>query len=163
MEDEKCHNLIRWLICSKQCRPWSDCSFKCCLICVYTVCSCLSVPKLRIFMVFIQSGSESMQSVYPNIYDQISYVYVEFGVHTPKFGKITKVDSVKGPMASSKVSIFEKRGDIWPQVISNASARHVSIISRKTEVHPIIPITETSPYSFGNFRKFSLYNCFMPI
>ena len=25
------------------------------------------------------------------------------------------------------------------------------------------PITETSPYSFGNFRKLSLYNCFMPI
>ena len=24
-------------------------------------------------------------------------------------------------------------------------------------------ITETSPYSFGNFRKVSLYNCFMPI
>ena len=23
-------------------------------------------------------------------------------------------------------------------------------------------ITETSPYSFGNFRKLSLYNCFMP-
>ena len=26
-----------------------------------------------------------------------------------------------------------------------------------------VPITETSPYSFGNFRKLSLYNCFMPI
>ena len=24
-------------------------------------------------------------------------------------------------------------------------------------------ITETPPYSFGNFRKLSLYNCFMPI
>ena len=24
-------------------------------------------------------------------------------------------------------------------------------------------ITEMSPYSFGNFRKLSLYNCFMPI
>ena len=24
-------------------------------------------------------------------------------------------------------------------------------------------ITETSPYSFGNFLKLSLYNCFMPI
>ena len=24
-------------------------------------------------------------------------------------------------------------------------------------------ITETSPCSFGNFRKLSLYNCFMPI
>ena len=24
-------------------------------------------------------------------------------------------------------------------------------------------ITETSPYSFGNFRKLSLYNCFMPV
>ena len=24
-------------------------------------------------------------------------------------------------------------------------------------------ITETSPYSFGNFRKLSLYNCFMSI
>ena len=24
-------------------------------------------------------------------------------------------------------------------------------------------ITETSPYSFGYFRKLSLYNCFMPI
>ena len=24
-------------------------------------------------------------------------------------------------------------------------------------------ITETSPYSFGNLRKLSLYNCFMPI
>ena len=24
-------------------------------------------------------------------------------------------------------------------------------------------ITETSLYSFGNFRKLSLYNCFMPI
>ena len=24
-------------------------------------------------------------------------------------------------------------------------------------------ITETSPYSFGNFHKLSLYNCFMPI
>ena len=24
-------------------------------------------------------------------------------------------------------------------------------------------IMETSPYSFGNFRKLSLYNCFMPI
>ena len=24
-------------------------------------------------------------------------------------------------------------------------------------------ITETFPYSFGNFRKLSLYNCFMPI
>ena len=24
-------------------------------------------------------------------------------------------------------------------------------------------ITETSPYSFDNFRKLSLYNCFMPI
>ena len=24
-------------------------------------------------------------------------------------------------------------------------------------------ITETSPYSFGNFRKLSLYKCFMPI
>ena len=24
-------------------------------------------------------------------------------------------------------------------------------------------ITETSPYLFGNFRKLSLYNCFMPI
>ena len=26
-----------------------------------------------------------------------------------------------------------------------------------------ISITETSPYSFGNFRKLSLYNCFMTI
>ena len=26
-----------------------------------------------------------------------------------------------------------------------------------------IYITETSPYSFGNFRKLSLYNYFMPI
>ena len=26
-----------------------------------------------------------------------------------------------------------------------------------------INITETSPYSFGNFRKLSLYNCFMSI
>ena len=24
-------------------------------------------------------------------------------------------------------------------------------------------VTETSPYSFGNFRKLSLYNCFMPV
>ena len=24
-------------------------------------------------------------------------------------------------------------------------------------------ITETSPYSSGNFRKLSFYNCFMPI
>ena len=24
-------------------------------------------------------------------------------------------------------------------------------------------ITETSSYSFGNFRKLSLYNCFMPV
>ena len=24
-------------------------------------------------------------------------------------------------------------------------------------------IMETSPYSFGNFRKLSLYNCFMPM
>ena len=24
-------------------------------------------------------------------------------------------------------------------------------------------IRETSPYPFGNFRKLSLYNCFMPI
>ena len=29
--------------------------------------------------------------------------------------------------------------------------------------HFRISITETSPYSFGNFRKLSLYNCFMPI
>ena len=28
---------------------------------------------------------------------------------------------------------------------------------------PIANITETSPYSFANFRKLSLYNCFMPI
>ena len=27
----------------------------------------------------------------------------------------------------------------------------------------LVYITETSPYSFGNFRKLSLYNCFMPI
>ena len=27
----------------------------------------------------------------------------------------------------------------------------------------ISSITETSPYSFVNFRKLSLYNCFMPI
>ena len=27
----------------------------------------------------------------------------------------------------------------------------------------ILIITETSPYSFGSFRKLSLYNCFMPI
>ena len=26
-----------------------------------------------------------------------------------------------------------------------------------------VDITETSPYAFGNFRKLSLYNCFMPI
>ena len=34
-----------------------------------------------------------------------------------------------------------------------------------TSVIPFIPriITETSPYSFGNFRKLSLYNCFMLI
>ena len=31
----------------------------------------------------------------------------------------------------------------------------------KTELLPVI--TETSPYLFGNFRKLSLYNCFMPI
>ena len=24
-----------------------------------------------------------------------------------------------------------------------------------------LTITETSPYSFGNFRKLSLYNCFI--
>ena len=27
----------------------------------------------------------------------------------------------------------------------------------------LLRITETSPYSFGNFRKLSLYTCFMPI
>ena len=27
----------------------------------------------------------------------------------------------------------------------------------------IFHITETSPFSFGNFRKLSLYSCFMPI
>ena len=27
----------------------------------------------------------------------------------------------------------------------------------------LLTITETSPYSFGNFRKLSLYKCFMPI
>ena len=31
----------------KQCRPWSDCSSRSCLIWVYTVCSDLSVRKLR--------------------------------------------------------------------------------------------------------------------
>ena len=28
---------------------------------------------------------------------------------------------------------------------------------------PLRSITETSQYSFGNFCKLSLYNCFMPI
>ena len=39
-----------------------------------------------------------MQSMYPDIYDQL-LTYVEYGVHTPKFGKIeTKAfGSVKGP------------------------------------------------------------------
>ena len=31
----------------KQCRPWSDCSCRSCLIWVYTVCSDLSVQKFR--------------------------------------------------------------------------------------------------------------------
>ena len=45
-----------------------------------------------------------MQSMYPDIYDQL-LTYVEYGVHTPKFGKIeTKAfGSVKGPTVSSPV------------------------------------------------------------
>ena len=34
---------------------------------------------------------------------------------------------------------------------------------RKQTVAYLEHITETSPYSFDNFRKLSLYNCFMPI
>ena len=34
---------------------------------------------------------------------------------------------------------------------------------RVTPVADIKLITETTQYLFGNFRKLSLYNCFMPI
>ena len=44
-----------------------------------------------------------MQMMYPDIYDQL-LTYIEYGVHTPKFGKIeTKAfGSVKGPTVSGK-------------------------------------------------------------
>ena len=42
------------------------------------------------------------------------------------------------------------------------TARHnYEQVGRKWKI--LKNITETSPYSFGNFRKLSLYNCFMPV
>ena len=39
--------------------------------------------------------------------------------------------------------------------------QHILLSSRDRVIFTFI--TETFPYSFGNFRKLSLYNCFMPI
>ena len=38
--------------------------------------------------------------------------------------------------------------------------KHLLQSNENNMIHDII--TETSLYSFGNFRKLSLYNCFMP-
>ena len=43
----------RWIWIGKHCRPWLDCSFMSCLICVYTVCSDLFVPLYRILIGFV--------------------------------------------------------------------------------------------------------------
>ena len=56
--------------------------------------------------------------------------------------------------------------------IANQSGRDILVAEWPYRDLPIMAIkgttfssciTGTSPYSFGNFRKLSLYNCFMPI
>lgn len=46
----------------------------------------------------VQSGPESMQSMYPDIFDQL-LTFVEFGVRVPKFGQLEAkaFGAVKGP------------------------------------------------------------------
>lgn len=46
----------------------------------------------------VQSGPESMQSMYPNIFDQM-LTFIEFGVRVPKFGQLDAkaFGAVKGP------------------------------------------------------------------
>ena len=67
------------------------------------------------------------------------------------------------------VTIFTPRNNQALQYLSltrdNPYILQKHVIMKKGEKYTTIftSITETSPYSFGNFCKLSLYNCFMPI
>ena len=54
------------------------------------------------------------------------------------------------------------------QIAYNPFIIHVFLFDKSNKIlyimtDNLLGITETSPYSFGNFRKLSLYKCFMPI
>ena len=64
------------------------------------------------------------------------------------------------------ISICDFMGVKYSQMfIQIKTLRGLEIIARwgPLPISMVLRITETSPYSFGNFRKLSLYNCFMPI
>ena len=68
---------------------------------------------------------------------------------------------IRNPKATNE-KVVNRLNDLYIQewatkFQSSSKGRHYSIFKET------INITETSPYSFGNFRKLSLYNCFMPI
>ena len=56
--------------------------------------------------------------------------------------------------------MFRIGNDMLKFLVKRPWGQNVSLL-QNLEVISII--TETAPYSFGNFRKLSLYNCFMPI
>ena len=63
-------------------------------------------------------------------------------------------------------NLTKRKTEIWQQTRNDNTSKIYE--SWKNNAPMIIPrklqvITETSQYSFGNFRKLSLYNCFMPI
>nr|XP_022298962.1 protein MON2 homolog isoform X2 [Crassostrea virginica] len=57
-----------------------------------------SLTAMDVLIKAVQSGPESMQSMYPDIFDQL-LTFVEFGVRVPKFGQIEAkaFGAVKGP------------------------------------------------------------------
>ena len=75
-----------------------------------------------------------------------------------------------GKFSSLKGVSFRVNSLIWPEIKLVQDFMTVFFICKfdedpiKNEVAILrTTITETSPYSFGNFRKLSLYDCFMPI
>ncbi|XP_078340584.1 protein MON2 homolog isoform X3 [Crassostrea virginica] len=63
-----------------------------------------SLTAMDVLIKAVQSGPESMQSMYPDIFDQL-LTFVEFGVRVPKFGQIEAkaFGAVKGPQIFTKV------------------------------------------------------------
>lgn len=102
-----------------------------------------SLAAMEVLIKAVQSGPESMQSMYPDIFDQL-LTFVEFGVRVPKFGQLEAkaFGAVKGPQVDWVTMNFVPFAEKSVEMVVNlygVSAKHPVVV----QAHVLQKIIQT--------------------